>query len=88
MPGKKYWQWMIMLAALLPMGCQAFCDRWAPCHTAAPAAYPGYPAGAACVPCCPQPVNPCAPVGYQPTNAYQGSWAAPQTRLSPNCCDE
>jgi hypothetical protein len=87
MTGKRFWSWMVLLAALAPMGCQSFCDRWAPCHNA-PSAYQGYPAGAGCVPCCPQQINPCAPVGYQPTNAYQqGSWAAPQTRLSPNCCD-
>ena len=85
MPGKRIWRCVIMLTALAPMGCQAFCDRWAPCH--APSAYPGYPAQAGCVPCAPAPQ--CCPAGYQPTNAYQQGWAVPQsqTRLSPNCCE-
>ena len=86
MPGKRMWRWVVVLATLAPMGCQAMCDRWYPCHPA-PAAYPAYPAGA----CCPPPCNPCCtPVGYQPTNAYQqGSWAAPvaQTRMSPCACE-
>src|SRR5262249_36185903 len=81
MPGKRFWRWVVMLLAFTPMGCRAFCDWWAPCHT--PAAYPAYPAGACCPPPC------CPPPGYAPTNAYQqGTWAAPavpQTRLSPNC---
>jgi hypothetical protein len=87
MPGKRMWKWLFMLAALLPMGCQSFCDRWAPCHPAAPAygAYP--PAAAGCVPCCPAPPQCCPPTGYQPSSSYQQGWAVPQTRLSPNCCD-
>ena len=85
MPGKWFWRWGVMVLALTPMGCRAFCDHWYPCHPACPS----YPAPSAMAPCCPQPVNPCcAPVGVQPTNAYQqGSWAVPQTRLSPNCCE-
>ena len=86
MPGKRFWSWLLLLAALSPMGCQAICDRWAPCHNA-PSAYPG----AAYAPnaCCPPPCNPCCPPTGQPTNSYQqGSWAAPtQTRLSPCSCD-
>jgi hypothetical protein len=88
MPRKRFLRWMVVLAAFAPIGCQSFCDRWAPCHPAA-GGYAAYPAG----PCCPPPCNPCcAPAGYPPTNAYQqGSWTAPQpvpqTRLSPNCCE-
>ena len=86
MPAKRFWRCVIMLTALAPTGCQAFCDRWAPCH--APSAYPSYPAQAGCVPCTP-PAPQCCPAGYQPTNAYQQGWAVPQsqTRLSPNCCE-
>jgi hypothetical protein len=95
MPGKRFWRWVVVLAAMTPMGCQAICDRWAPCHDRPLAAYPSYPGGAyAPTACCPPPCNPCCvPAGYTaPTNAYQqGSWAAPQvvpqTRLSPNPCE-
>lgn len=87
MPRKRFWRWLVVLAAFAPIGCQSMCDRWYPCHPAGAS----YPAAA----CCPPPCNPCCvPAGYvAPTNAYQqGSWAAPaagvpQTRLSPNCCE-
>jgi hypothetical protein len=90
MPGKGLSKWAVLLLALMPIGCRAFCDHCYPCHPA-PAAYPAYPAAGACCPppCCPPG---CAPAGYQPTNAYQqGTWAAPpaapQTRLSPCVCE-
>jgi len=85
MSGRRMGKWVALLLALSPIGCQAFCDRWAPCHDRT--AYPAYAPNA----CCPPPQ--CCPPGYVPagyTPQQQGGWAAPasvpQTRIGPNPC--